>query len=277
MKKFKKFISIFCAALVIVAGVFCGCYVGDTIFNNQYNVTNFISAEDLYDDFSQIDYEGKTPDQVSGIEAFLVAEKFLNEDKHHEILSNGLIDTNMGVQQTNYNFMKTDGDGGYYEFLSHSSFISVANKCEYVKDGDMVIYIGKCDTGNKDDIVWTDKTRDDIKTYEEFKQKLGRYPHEYFTYIVSSKTVTNVSECTMKDGYYYYLIELDPQLSTIYYVEQVKTCSGCKNVRIDRIAFELYLDENFKIHKCTLYEDYAMNFGMNIETSGVYNVNFTYF
>lgn len=279
MKK-KKLLPLFLKiGTTSLVAIMLGIFVGTQISNHYFLINKYsaYSKEELQDDISAIHYEGKTPDQLSATDAFNVAISKLENRDTYEIISFGDLDTSLGVKQTAYSKCTKNGDQYYQEIATYSSVIKQANRYSY-KIGENINYQhGDLSSENLTLISWQDIF--DHYTYDEYSSLLGREPIEQSTYIVSSKTATDMSICSVRDGLYTYSITLNAPLATICYVNEIGFVSGINpnTVEFSELRINFTLDKDFNFISQTNYEKYSLSYsGIRVTITGNYDISYAY-
>lgn len=262
-----------------LVAVLLGIFVG-TMISNHYFLTNKYSAfskDELQDDVSSIRYEGKTPDQLSATDAFNVAILKLEQRDTYEIISLGDLQTSLGVKQMAYSKCTKNNDQYYQEIATYSSIIKQANRYSYKIGEDINYQYGDLSSDDLTNILWKDKF--DHYTYDEYSSLLGREPVDQSTYIVSSKTATNMSPCSITNGQYSYSITLNAPLSTICYVKEIGFVSGINSntVEFSELKIDFTLDKDFNFISQKNYEKYSLSYsGIRVTITGTYDISYTY-
>lgn len=279
MKNKKILPTCFKIGATSLVAILLGFFVGTQVSNHYFLVNKYsaYSREELQDDITAIHYEGKTPDQLSASDAYNVAILKLEQRDNYEIISLGDLNTSLGVKQTAYSKCTKNGNQYYQEIATYSSVIKQANRYSYKIGEDINYQHGSLSSENLRDISWQDKF--DHYTYDEYSALLGREPVNQSTYIVSSKTATSMSTCSVHDGLYTYSITLNAPLSTICYVNEIGFVSGINSntVEFSELRIDFTLDKNFNFISQTNYEKYSLSYsGIRVTITGNYNISYAY-
>ena len=278
MKKrhlFKYFLVCFIGIISIALGYF----TGNLLTGKFFAIDKYagISKSDLIEDVSTISYEGKTPDQLSATDAFIVALHILHNQHTYIRNSNGELETSLGVKQYIHNRSGKSGDMHFMEVSTFSSIIKKAGRFNY-KIGDTIRYQnGTPSNTSLDSVQWTDDYGD--YTYDEYSELLGRRPEYESTYVVSSKTQDSASSCSINNGLYTYTIELNPTLATISYLNEISFVSDIdkSSINFSKVTLEFTVDKNFVLISQKNQEVYSVKYsGIPVTISSVYNITFTY-
>lgn len=263
------------AILSILLGYFTGTLINGKFFTaDKYGG---ITKEELVEDISSISYEGKTPDQLSATDAFIVALYKLHNQENYTRNSLGELQTSVGVKQFIHSKSGKVGDLHYQEVSAYSSMIKKAGKFTYEIGGNIHYQEGSPTGNSLNSVTWSEKFKD--YTYDEYSNLLGRNPDYESTYIVSSKTAISSSECKKSDGLYTYTITLDPTLSTMSYIKEISFVSNIDGNTVDftSVTMEFTLDHNFTLISQKNCETYTLKYsGIPVTINSVYNITFTY-
>lgn len=279
MKKHTKLINTLSIILICGIAVACGFFAGQSI-NSKYFTTNSLANIDpktLMDDVSKISYEGKTPDQLTGVETFLVSFKLLEECSYYKRTSIGTVDTSVGVKQIANSESIKQGETYFQQFYAYSSMIKTAGKLSFKKGDDITIIQGNANGEAFEDVCWTDKQS--TYSYDEYTSLLGRDPTNENAYIVSSKTIVSTTPCEINGNEYTYTLTLDPSLSTLTSRKEIsyRTDINENTINFKSIIIKFTTDENFKILKQEVSEEYSMKYsGINVTAYTNYKINFEY-
>lgn len=253
------FISIFVSMLAIVLGLFAGSGINTKYFSlNKYNGLNI---EDLMDDFSKIKYEGKTPDQLTAVEAYLVSIYLLENKDYYKKEIFGDMQTNVGINQKLHTINLKNGEDYDFSYVSSSSMYTTTVKAIFKKNGEVREYLGNAKGTTIDTVEWTEKYKS--FTYDEYTEVLGRTAEHENSYIISSKTVVSQSKCEINNGLYTYKLVLDPIKSTLTYINEISYRSGVDKSTIDihSVEMEFTVDKDFNLVSEHHLENYSFKFG----------------
>ena len=130
------------------------------------------------------------------------------------------------ITQTIRNAFIKNGDNYFEEQLSYSNIVSVAKRSyQSGVGGNVDTYDGNL-TGPEKATYKSSPSQ--TYTASKYKNYLGKTLDEMFIYIISDKTTVNSSH-TIKGDDVIVTLELNPNLSTFYYKNQMKNLSGLSN------------------------------------------------
>lgn len=275
--KAKKLLKKLPIVATCVLAIACGVFVGN-IINSKYfksNNLNSINAQDLIDDVSLINYKGKTPDELSATEVYVVAYHILENKNSYNFVSHGNIKTSVGVNQTTYTHRSKNGNDYYYEFATYSSMIKKASRFSFVKGGDINMELGEPTDESLKTINYSGKFEN--HTYEEYYKLIGREATATSNYLVSKKTVTEESSCQIENGNYTYTLTLNPLLASITSRQEIAYVSNVDENSINflNIQITFTVDKEFNLISQTATDEYKMKYaGIGVTVNGYNSINF---
>lgn len=263
MKKLSKIKTIFLSSFMVIASMVLGLFAGSEINSKYFTLDKYsgLTVEELSDDFSKINYVGKTPDQLTAVETYLVAIHVLENQHTYSKEIFGDMQTNVGINQKLHTINKKIGEDYDFSFVSSSSMYTTAEKTLFKKGSDIIAYQGKASGTTLDTVEWSDKQK--IYSYEEYGELVGREPTHENSYIISSKTILSQSDCSISNNLYTYKIVLDPTLSTFKYVNEISYRAGIdkKTITVHSVEMEFTVDSNFQLISEHHQENYSFKFG----------------
>lgn len=225
---------------------------------------------------------GKTPDQISPKDNFIIAEYYLNKETSVKKITQGTVNAS-GITQGLY-AEKILSNGEYYSMKISSGLVSLATRLYYIDGEDTVDYYEGTSIKESSATFPSEPTK--VLTQEEYKAMFGS-PMTYFVnYVVSSNTVLS-EEYIGKNGSgnYEFKLTLDTAFSVMNYSYEIKTTSGSSKLpKFESIELTFEIDENFRLLKTAIKEQYQVSIAqlgnMYMTTSGdlvetfEYNGNF---
>lgn len=275
MKKIKLFSKCILTVIIIAIAILLGYLTGSSISNKYFCVNKYanLTRENFSDDISNIDYTGKSPENFTPIEVYLISLKNSTSKNYVKHLS-GEILISIGITQYVDAVSTKTGDQYSFTNISSSSLYSLAERCTYTPGGDIRIQKGKLSGSNISAVQWTDKYEE--YSYQEFSDILGREPINQCQYIVSTKTATEASLVNKENGKYTYEIVLDPFYATFCYVNEIAHNSGVdkSTITFKALSLKFTIDESFNIIEQYSTEVYDLVYsGIPVETTT--NFHFT--
>lgn len=260
-----------------------------TYFLSTYIIANFKTEfaavveteENIRDDVNAVmlKAEGKTPEQMSVVENFVLAEYYLG--KAENVAKNGLGKiTAMGVTQGMFAKKYKKGNDYFIEEIS-SGVVSVAERQLYnIENASIDIFSG---SNIKDDgsAKWS-KDKKETLSYDDFKDKYGISPSDFIYYIVSSKTVKDSGKVETKaNGNLVYFVELETNYSTMKYGKKINVTSGATKIpKFESIKITFEIDNNWQFQQIRYQESYQVAIpalgSMYVPTKGDITENYTY-
>ncbi len=268
-------LSIVIIAVALVSGYMVGSLIGDKKF--VVDIYANLTSDKIVDDITKLNWENKTPDQLTPAEAFEVAEYVLTQQNTYNIIGNGTLDTSLGITQSSYTEDRKNGDDLYLAFVTYSTLIKVAKRCNYVVGGEIAMNDGKPNGKTTNDVTWTDKY--ERYTWEEYKETFGKYANKNCSYLVANNSVTESSFDGVVDGVYCFSVTLHPIYSTLSYARQIAMNMGVEpsNVTFSALKMSFKMDKDYKFIEQTKYEQYTLPYaGVNVTITGNINTVFTY-
>lgn len=264
-----------CALISIALGVFCG----NLITSKNFTINKYANVlpDDLRDDVSKIKYEGKKPNQLSGIEAYLVSISNLTKLDYYERISFGNIETSLGVNQTT-NARNIKNFNNYtQEFCTLSSVIKNAGIITFQEGSDVLIQYGTPKGPTLNEVDWGNKT--ETFSFDEFIENIGQNPTIESPYIVSTKTTLSQSECTISNNTYSFSLTLEPNLSNLCTINKMAFLSGIdkNSISFSYVKIDFTMDENFKMISESYTEEYTLKYGgVPVTLNGSYQITYNY-
>ena len=146
-------------------------------------------------------------------------EKYRSAENSYSI-GVGLADTI--VKQTIRNFQIRNGDQYFEEQISKSSMVSLANRAVQKEEDKVQVYKGKAKDTELSE--YQDGAKD--YTIDGFKESWGKTLKDVFIYLICDETVISEgTSVTKKDGIIKVQLELDPEIASYYYKQQMKSLS----------------------------------------------------
>lgn len=279
MKKINKHINNLIFVCICILSLILGYFAGTAINNKHFCVNKYsgLNKAELVDDISSIDYEGKTPDQLSASDAYNIAMYKLDLQENYYRLTIGDLQTSVGIKQTVNSIISKSGDTYRQEFCTYSSMIKRAGKCTFKKNDDIFLYEGKPSGPALEEVKWTDKYQH--YSYVDYATLLGREPAFDEHYIISSKTILSANQCVQDGDLYTFKVTLDPTLSTITYVDEVSFISNIdkSTISFSSIECEFTMDKEFRIITQKNCEVYSLKYGgIPVTITAYYDITTTY-
>lgn len=270
-KKTRKILAPILSVVVCALGILAGYMIGSRI-NTTYFVSNKyanLSADELRDDITKLNYESKTPDQLTPAEVFQVCAYNLEHSEYYCAIGTGTLSTSLGVDQSMYTYDEKDGNTVNLRLLSSSSYMTVVRRATFEIGGDIRMQHGKAKDTNIDNVEWIDKY--DEFTWEGYKDEFGKYANINSSLLVTNKTVLSQTFDGKEGNLYTFSVELDPTLGTVIYAKQIAANLGIEPsaVNFTRILITFTVDDQFRIHTQYKTEEYTVPmFGMTIGLVG---------
>ncbi len=275
----KKILSLVISFFIVAIAVVCGYMAGSFISEREFVVDIYanLTEDQILDDITKLNWQSKTPDQVTPAEAFQIAEYVLTIRNKYTIVGEGKMDTSLGVSQTSYTEDIKNGDDLYLAFVTYSSIIKIARQCNYNIGGEIVMYEGKPKGRTTADCAWTDKC--ETYSWEEYKEVFGKYANKNSSYLVGNNSTLSATFNGVKDGLYGFTINLHPVYGTLCYAKQIGMNMGIdpSNVSFSTLSVSFYLTKDFEFVSQEKNEVYTLPYaGVNVTITANINVNYTY-
>lgn len=168
-----------------------------------------------------------------------------------------------------------NGDRYFEESISKSSMVSLANRIfQEGKDADVLLY-----SASKGIEITEDTPKADFSNLSptafsaaDYKGKYGKTLDEMFIYLVCDETIVNSTVDKIESGYKFN-VELDPNLSTTNYKNQMKNVSNLDKLpSFDSVNLTFYLDSNLLIQRLSINEKYTATMGLPANINGLLDI-----
>ena len=280
-KLFNKRIMISLVILIVlssVTGYFAAQFYIDRFMIEVQAVTE--SEERVRDNANTViaRNKGKSPDEVSPTDNFIIAEYNVNQKTSVKKTTTGTV-TAAGIKQSLYS-EKIFQDGQYYSMKISSGLVSLATRFYYtIGDETIAFYSG---TDIQAESAKFPAEPNELYTLEEYKAMYGS-PISYFVnYIVSSNTVKEEEFLgKTENDTYKFKVKLDTAFSVMNYSFEIKTTSGSSKLpRFNSIELTFEIDENFNFYEINIVENYDVSIqqlgSMYVGTTGALTEKFEY-
>lgn len=249
--------------LVVTAGVgaFLGYYFGKQYLVKQVDYSN-LSAEELEDDNTKIYKEfnalSNKEDAFSKYEPYEVINIALNnlsQVENLKIVNSGAANAAGVVQKINGVSIR-NGDSYFNESISSSSLVKVAKRF-YQSNNEVDVYDGDVSSDTTASYKESSKVS---YTEADFENTWGKTVDRSNVYVVSSKTYKEGSISKDENNNYKVYVKLDPSLSVIRYVKQMKEMSSLKDYpSFSNVELTYTIDKDFTILESVANENYEVN------------------
>ena len=209
-------------AATIALGVVGGVIVGKNVFVSKLNYGAIDIAENEQD-FSETfaRYKGMNKnryfDSFSNVELANIALMNLEEKDYYYTLTTGQVIA-AGVKQAIHSTYIKNQNNYFEESLSASSFVKAANRF-YQNDEGISWYKGKYKDINTSSYANAKETN---YTLDDFEKDWGKPVSRPCIYIISNRSYQSGELTKNNDGTYKLELNLDPTLSVLRYVKQMK-------------------------------------------------------
>ncbi len=264
-------------ALAVFSGVQVGLFYLDT-FVKSYAPPS-VAEESIRDDTLAIysSSVGKSPDELSAINAVIVADYLLTKSTSVQKTVYGKV-VAMGVTQEMSAVKKRVGDRIYSEKLS-TGILSVGNAHYHTLGSNLFeFYQGSNVTINS--ATWP-SSPNYTWSYDEYISHFKSKPEYFINYIISSKTVQAASMTKTSDGNFKVSLDLDAVYSVINYVYEIRETSGSsKFPNFKSVHLDIVMDSAYRILTIDINELYdvavAQLGGGYVETRAIMQEKFSY-
>lgn len=246
------------ATVAIGCGVGVGLYLGQEFITPQTDYSS-LNAEELEDDNKSLfnsylktnnnDYiKSFEPYQLANIGLYKMSQcDFIRSTDIGEVNASGIVQTIYGTS--------IKENGKYFnESISDSSLVHVARRFYQTNDS-VDVYSGSVTSFNT--ASWSKDAKETL-TANEFESLWGKTLERRSIYVVSSKTVLE-SSVEEQDSTYIVNVKLDPTLSVIRYVKQMKMMSDLSRYpEFSKVEITFTLDKDLTLLTSTVNEDYKV-------------------
>ena len=254
--------------LTLGVGITAGIIVGQNVFKQTVDYSQFDTNEievdysQKYEDFKQTDsshyFSDFTPVELANI-TLLKLDDTDNwfARKHANVLA-------AGVEQTINAINIRKGDIYFEENISQSSLVKAAHR--FYQENDYIDYYkGKYVSPTKANYPDSGKRE---YTLKEFEDEWGDTKDCICIYIISESTVLDSKIKDNGDGTHTVAMELDPTLSVIRYVKQMKMTGGLSQEPIfHTVHLELTVDDNVTLQEINIEECYDVHMVIDAKNS----------
>ena len=265
-------------AVTLAIGVAAGVLVGQNVFKEKMDYSQYSTDE------IEVDYSPKYEDFKKSNPSKYFSDFTPIELANISLLKQGEVDNfysrktgtvlAAGVEQTINACTIKNGDAYFEENISASSFVKAANR--FYQEGDNVRwYKGKYVNQTKGDYPESSKTEYSLEGFEEV---WGCTKDRGSAYIISESTVLNSEIKTNGDGSKTIALDLDPTLSVIRYVKQMKMTGGLSQEPVfHSVHLDFTVDENLTLLELFINEYYDVHMVIDAKNSnGKITQKFTY-
>lgn len=278
-KKTKKELTMQFIALstIVVVAIISGFYVGNYYLGTkqkQVDWTKF-DEKDYLPNIAEVTNRnlGKTIDQMTPIDVFMLAENNLNNSENFVAQSLSSLSHNYGKQSV-YTYKQRSSGITITEEISSSSMKSVAKKTK-VESDKVLIYNG--DPISQTEANWS--TNYTELSYDEYKNIVGISPTQIIPYIVSDKTIdpndknaiTAGTGTKLANGNYFFTIKLTTDSAVMNYVKKIKYMSDLSNLpTFSTLEISFEVDKNLNFVSINSFEVYNFKYlgGIFVTCSG---------
>lgn len=254
---------------ILLVAIVVGTVIGNsfiTRMNNdvlsQYNIEDYKEAPG---DLSSLTIN--SPDKLLALGAYTAATSKLNELDFYNIVGSGIVKVENGFLGE----LKLWGNAKKSNGMIETSIVSFNQILTQYRVGLSYTYdiaaqsidfrYGK---SYSDGSVDWDKSK--LITPPEYTAEWGLEPNEFFTYTISSKTVTKNSEATKfvdenGETLFRFSLTLNPTTSTINYKNQLKKMSKLNNAPTFKyVIFDFVIDADFRLRLVEIEEAWSVYF-----------------
>lgn len=242
-------------------GSFLGYYFGKQYLIKQVDYSN-LSAEDLednnskvYKEFASLSNKEEAFNKYEPYEVINIALNKLSEVENLKIVNSGSANAAGVVQKINGVSLKNK-DSYFNESISSSSLVKVAKRFYQVND-EVDVYDGQV---SSDTTASYDESSKVSYTEKDFENTWGKTVDRSNVYVVSSKTYKEGNISKDENNNYKVYVKLDPTLSVIRYVKQMKEMSSLKDYpSFSNVELTYTIDKDFTILESVATENYEVN------------------
>lgn len=254
--------SIVCS-LALMAGTGLGIFFGMKYLKAVPNYN--YSAEALEDDYQSLmnRYSKANGDYTNfkGYELANIGIYKFDETTNHYSVTDGWVKAT-GITQTIKGTSIRQENDYFNESISASSIVKVAKRF-YQDEPNQVNLFNGSSIKNGSSATWN-VTPSDVLNCEEYEDLWGKQLSRSSIYVISSKTVLDSSFSLNDEQNYVIDVELDPVLSVVRYVKQMKEMSNLERYpTFSKVHIQFILDNQLNlISRCVSeqYEVYKLGF-----------------
>lgn len=277
MDKKKVIFSVIPCAIAIALGVSVGYYFGKQFLGVTVDYSS-VNAEDLEDNINNLysTYKSTSEDKYFSnfkhYEIVNISLKKLSEVEYFSTTGIGAANASGIVQSVNDKFIKYK-DSYFDESISNSSLVHVAKR--FYQDSDSIdVYNGSVTSSTSASF---DENSKEIYTLEKFEEEWGKTLTRGSIYIISSKTVEEGTITQNEDGNYEIYLKLDPTLSVMRYVKQMKKISDLGDYPVfSNVELTFTVDKTLTLLSSYVNENYEVNKIGKHATNGTLTTTYNY-
>ena len=287
IKWWKLSLQLIGAGTLVAVGVIGGKYVGRIIFQRHRDYSKYTVEKQDYSKVYET-YEKTSPSmytsKFSGTE--LVNIGLLNISKSNEFyaVTRGKVRVDVlgGINQDILQTFIKSGDSYYEEDLSKSSAEKAGFRFYQTGNEEVTVYEASSVSREDGDLLDGDysKSEPEVLSAEDFAENWGRETlADPIVYHINDQTVLD-STVKKENGLIKVGLELEPILSVLKYVRQMKSTGGLSYYPdFSRVHIDFVLDENLYIQSFTTDEDYvatSKKFPLPVDSSGTLTMEYVY-
>ena len=263
--------SIVCT-VAIASGLILGIYFGKNMSEPKTNYEGF--HIDNYEDDNDALYQrflaNQAVDAYKPYELVNIAIEKFARNEHTKTVTHGQVDAAI-VKQMIYAEDVRDGNEYYTESLSYSSIV----KCgvRFYQHEDSIDEYTATKVEKDGSATFSERNKATV-SYQEHEDNWGKTLNRPVIFIISSKTVLDCATFKTDTGYDITL-SLDPTLSVLRYVKQMKSISDLKRYpEFNSVNVTFSLDKDLNLVQMKTVEDYVVYVVGKNESIGTLTVDY---
>ena len=231
--------------------------------------------------------DGSTPADYSALDNVGYIIGRLSMRDYYHTFSDGKVSARVGFIDANQDVLSTKDykDGVLITSqwsVSHSMFVKSKAIQKFFGDGTAVVR--EAASADPDDwdwengtTQWKDGEPSEILDTQQYEAKYGLWATEISDYVINEDTFLSATDPVYEDGVYTMTISLDPETSTYYYKNNMRTMGNLStDPTFDSVSLTLRYTDDWTILSYQIEEIYDTVMGVTAKCTGNTLVTFSY-
>ena len=231
--------------------------------------------------------DGSTPADYGALENIGYIIGRLNAREYYHTFSEGKVSAKVGPVNADQDVLSTKDykDGVLITSqwsVSHSMFVKSKAIQKFFGDGTAVVREAVSSDPEDWDwetgaTAWKDGAPSEILNAQQYEEKYGLWATEISDYVINETTFLSATDPVYADGVYTMDVTLDPETSTYYYKNNMRTMGGLKDTPVfESVTLTMRYTDDWSILSYRILESYSVKMGVTAKTAGDTLVSFSY-
>lgn len=231
--------------------------------------------------------DGSTPADYGALENIGYIIGRLNAREYYHTFSEGKVSAKVGPVNADQDVLSTKDykDGVLITSqwsVSHSMFVKSKAIQKFFGDGTAVVREAVSSDPEDWDwetgaTAWKDGSPSEILNAQQYEEKYGLWATEISDYVINETTFLSATDPVYADGVYTMDVTLDPETSTYYYKNNMRTMGGLKDTPVfESVTLTMRYTDDWSILSYRILESYSVKMGVTAKTAGDTLVSFSY-